>query len=773
MRDGFHRGTSCFLVLGAFSLVGQTVLFRELYVLFAGNELVLGVMLSSWMIWVSAGSGASGRRVGPRRSGSFGALLVLGALLLLGSVAALRLASPLVVQVQGEIAGFRRMALVCFVATMPCGILAGYLFGLGSEMSRAGGMPSHLAGSRVYTWEAMGSGVTGLLLGYFVLSALGSLRTAVLFLVLTASLAFALGAGKRMRRTTVAALALLPVLAFTVSMHLQDKLDRALESARLPGYELVGSTESPYGRTDLAVREGQKTLFYNGTVKAVKPDRATAEEKIHLPILAHGGPSRILLLGGAEGDALDELARHEPDEVVYVELDGRAMGLAVSGGLLKIRPWIRVVTGDPRAFLASTKDSYDLIIVGMGEPLSLQLNRFYTVEFFKSAASRLRNSGVLALNLPGSENYLAPAKKRFLASILSALEEVFPSVLVLLGGRVHMIAFKKSESAVTAEEIVSRLEKSGLELYYLMPLTLRFRFSETRMEEAAGLFNLEREVAVNRDFNFSGYLYDLLQWNSRLKLGLPDSASRLVGRRGWVFASALAGLALLYLLAMIVAPGSRAGRTALSSITIVGMTAMGGDLAIITAFQVVCGSMYRWLAALSGLFMAGAALGCAAAVRSGEDSRRNAAASGREDGGSGIPYDGAVGSSLAKVHIGMGAVLVSVVLFLEAYERGWLAVTFMQAAFGLLSLGLGTAAGAGYLVACRLAGDSPGIAARVYAFDLIGGFLGASLFAAIILPMSGMYYAILLLAMLNGLAAACHFLPASFSFSPKTTAEKA
>lgn len=67
-----------------------------------------------------------------------------------------------------------------------------------------------------------------------------------------------------------------------------------------------------------------------------------------------------------------------------------------------------------------------------------------------------------------------------------------------------MIAFKKSESAVTAEEIVSRLEKSGLELYYLMPLTLRFRFSETRMEEAAGLFNLEREVAVNPISIFPG-----------------------------------------------------------------------------------------------------------------------------------------------------------------------------------------------------------------------------------------------------------------------------
>jgi spermidine synthase len=45
------------LALTGFSaVVGQIVLMRELIVVFNGNEISLGIMLATWLLWTAAGS---------------------------------------------------------------------------------------------------------------------------------------------------------------------------------------------------------------------------------------------------------------------------------------------------------------------------------------------------------------------------------------------------------------------------------------------------------------------------------------------------------------------------------------------------------------------------------------------------------------------------------------------------------------------------------------------------------------------------------------------
>jgi len=54
------------------------------------------------------------------------------------------------------------------------------------------------------------------------------------------------------------------------------------------------------------------------------------------------------------------------------------------------------------------------------------LNRFYTLEFFREAARKLSGSGVLALRLSASEDYISPELAAFLRSIYKTLRAVFP-----------------------------------------------------------------------------------------------------------------------------------------------------------------------------------------------------------------------------------------------------------------------------------------------------------------------------------------------------------
>ena len=44
------------LVMGLSSMIGQLILMRELLIVFYGNEISIGIILASWLFWVSIGS---------------------------------------------------------------------------------------------------------------------------------------------------------------------------------------------------------------------------------------------------------------------------------------------------------------------------------------------------------------------------------------------------------------------------------------------------------------------------------------------------------------------------------------------------------------------------------------------------------------------------------------------------------------------------------------------------------------------------------------------
>ncbi|HPP07120.1 MAG TPA: hypothetical protein PLW88_07085, partial [Syntrophorhabdaceae bacterium] len=50
------------IITGACGIVAQTILIRELLILFSGNELSIGVIIGSWILWEAAGAYTAGKR---------------------------------------------------------------------------------------------------------------------------------------------------------------------------------------------------------------------------------------------------------------------------------------------------------------------------------------------------------------------------------------------------------------------------------------------------------------------------------------------------------------------------------------------------------------------------------------------------------------------------------------------------------------------------------------------------------------------------------------
>jgi spermidine synthase len=57
------------ILIGFTAVIAQIILLRELMVVFCGNEMSLGLMLASWLLWTAIGSGALGRLDGSPDAG--------------------------------------------------------------------------------------------------------------------------------------------------------------------------------------------------------------------------------------------------------------------------------------------------------------------------------------------------------------------------------------------------------------------------------------------------------------------------------------------------------------------------------------------------------------------------------------------------------------------------------------------------------------------------------------------------------------------------------
>ena len=120
-------------------------------------------------------------------------------------------------------------------------------------------------------------------------------------------------------------------------------------------------------------------------------------------------------------------------------------------------------------------DSFDVIIVNLPDPQTAQINRFYTLEFFREAAAKLRPGGVFSFRLTSSENYISPELAALLRSIRKTLGAVFPEVAFIPGDTLHLFASNSAGVLVrTADGLLERLRRRGIQTTYVREYYMPF-----------------------------------------------------------------------------------------------------------------------------------------------------------------------------------------------------------------------------------------------------------------------------------------------------------
>jgi spermidine synthase len=760
-------------VIGFTSMIGQVVLMRELVATFYGNELVFGLILAAWLLWVAAGSAglgrlAEGRRLGP---GTFAMGLALAALFLPAQVALTRAIRVLLDITPGALVSFGSMAWSILLILAPLCLLLGWQFTLGSRLlAERGG-----AVGRAYVYEGWGAAIGGALFSFLLVRflnpfqialGLGAVNLAVGWWLLRqvrrqfkqaglprpASGGVGAASAEKensydiqvanfyIRRGGVFAAGLAALLLALLAWPLGQTLHRTTLAWQWEDALLVRDTI--YGRLTVVGRDGQRVFFQNGLLM-FETQSTFPEEVAHFPLLEHSAPRSVLLIGGGAGGDLREILKHPVSEVHYVELDPAVIEAArrylpPEDGAVLDDPRVTLAHTDGRLYVKEVGRSFDVVIVDLPDPSTGQLNRFYTQEFFAEVKAILNEGGVFSFGLPSAENYLNPELRHLGGNVYQTLGSVFSQIIVLPGDYNRFLA---SDGPLTTDHtlLAGRLAERGLtETRWVSAPYLRYIFTTDRFPQIRRDLEGEESAKLNRDLEPICYYYDMALWLSQFYSGLSSFFHRASLLNLWWVVVPL-------VLAVIVLRWKRGGAVPMV-IAFTGFAEMTLEMVVLLAFQALHGYVYHEVSLIVAAFMVGAALGggvmnrLIAAKRTPDAAGSSALSKGRRW----------ARRPLRVLIVAQGAAMLYALLLPFALLKA-AALPLPNLSFPLITLLAGFLGGMDFPLAAELTRGSVGrVAGLIYGADLVGACLGAFLSSALLIPVLGIpqtCYAVALLSL--------------------------
>ena len=612
---------------------------------------------------------------------------------------------------------------------------------------------------RVYVYEAVGAIIGGVIFTYLFIPFLYSLQVVMVLsglnLLSAALLLASSGKSDRNPRLRPVGLAIvLVLLAANMGFLLSpaaNEIQRWITRQQWAGHDLVFFENSVFGNVSVVHRESQHTFYADGIpiLTTPVPDLAFTEEIVHLPLLFVPDPQRALVLSGGVGGVLHELGKYPLTQIDYAELDPLLIEAVKKFQTPLTRseldnPRVRVEHVDGRLLVrkrllepAQAKKAYDLVIVNLPYPTTLQLNRFYTVEFFQMVRSLLSKEGVLVLASPASLTYMSDELRYLNKMFYGTLQQAFPSVRPIPGDLALWLASPSDDvSTATAEALLERWERREIETKTLTAPYVQLRLNPRYLDWFWASLDAREadEAPINRDLHPLGLFYGLAYWNALFSPQVAEVLAFASRLNLWNLGLPIVG-AMLLLMAGIKLTAR--GKRAIVPIVIMttGITGMTADIMMIFAFQTLYGYVFHWIGLLITSFMGGLSLGGLLMTRRLTEIRRDK-------------------SALLKLELALvlfWALLPVLLSALYADITGAQAFISIPGVLLLLNGVAGFLVGAQFPLANKiwLKGRESQGGGVLYASDLVGAFLGAILVSVLLIPVLGIPATCLLAALIK------------------------
>lgn len=175
-----------------------------------------------------------------------------------------------------------------------------------------------------------------------------------------------------------------------------------------------------------------RLLTLDGVVQTTECDEFVYHEMmVHVPILTHPRPRRVLVVGGGDGGVVRETLKHPSvEKVTMVEIDRRVIEVSkqylpnISCGLDD--PRVEIVIGDGIEFVKGVRDPYDVAIIDSTDPVGPAIGLF-SEDFYASLNPALGPQGVFVAQTESPFSGLERIK-----AVYSSVKRQFPVARVYL-----------------------------------------------------------------------------------------------------------------------------------------------------------------------------------------------------------------------------------------------------------------------------------------------------------------------------------------------------
>lgn len=168
--------------------------------------------------------------------------------------------------------------------------------------------------------------------------------------------------------------------------------------------KVVLSEQSKYQKIVITEWRNNYWLYINNKQQLCTMDEAMYHEPlVHPAAQLSGNITDVLILGGGDGCAAREVLKYKSvTNITVVDLDPLMVDLAKNNAILtKLNKnsfnneKVQIINKDAFKFIENDSVFYDLIIIDLPDPSSIELNKLYTHEFYTLCKHRLRRSGTL------------------------------------------------------------------------------------------------------------------------------------------------------------------------------------------------------------------------------------------------------------------------------------------------------------------------------------------------------------------------------------------
>lgn len=670
--------------VGVSSIIFQTAAIREFMSVFFGTELIYGIVFANWTLATALGALLGVVAVKRKPRFKIVPLQFAAAVLPIASIYALRFLRYYFFE-QGEQVGPGDSAWFSLAVIAPYCLISGALF---TAFASALADFYQKASGKTYLIDSLGMFVGGAAF-FFVFARSGATFESLIAAGLINLLAVCVSTFLDSKKITFVFSALTASILILAGFAGTDRIGL---NALFPGEDIIERIETKYSALTVTERAGQKNFYENGIFFFSESDRKIDEEKAHFALGQRTRIENVFVAGFSPG-VVREIAKHNPKHIEIWEPDSRKVELIERNFDYGSPSEAEIVIADPRKIKPHDK-LFDAAIIDVGYPANAKLNRFYTVEFFRSIKKRLTPDGLIELSLPGVSRYVGEESSGMYSAVYAALDEVFDRIEIVPGSNNYFLASDSTLSLDFLDNLKAKnVSAEFVNEFYVDRTSLLFSADAAR----AGI---DESAEPNRDFKPAAYYQYVVFVSSYYDFS------------GYVFV-------LIYLVPAIFA--FRGARQIDFAVASAGFSVAAAQTILIVGYQIVAGAVYEALALLVAVFTGGLAVGSGLyfLVFSRKGSCR--------------PFPGLI---TAQILLSTFALLLP--LFLRSASGSGSNIFASTASFAAIAAAISIVSGFHFAAASELrAGTESEKAGSLFGADLIGAAWGGVLSAAWAIPLLG------------------------------------